>query len=44
MDTKSKIFLATIFALVIISIYLTFERAFFNQDFEIINSSEEEIS
>lgn len=41
MDSKSKIFLLIIFVLIIISIYLTFDRAFLKEDFEIINNQEE---
>ena len=42
MDKKSKILLLFIFTIIIISVYLTYQRAFIANDYEIISSPEEE--
>ena len=40
MDKKSKILIAIFVVLVIVSIFLTYKRAFVDRDFDIINSEE----
>jgi len=42
MDKKSKILLVVLLALTVISVYLTYRRAFITKDYEVVNPPEEQ--
>ncbi len=41
METKSKTLLITFFFLIVISVWMTYQRTLVNKDFEIINTPDE---